>query len=293
MLNIAVRAARRAGRIINIASNDVEKLKVNEKQKNDFVTEVDRASESEIIDELLKAYPQHSILGEESGSARGKPYDDPRAAEFLWIIDPLDGTTNFIHGLPQYAVSIGLLQRGQLTQAVVYDPSRDELFTASRGAGAYLNNRRIRVSKRTRLDEALIGTGFPFRRLDRIDDYLRMFRAFCLHSAGLRRPGAAALDLAYVAAGRYDAFFEIGLMPWDAAAGALLVLEAGGMVGDFDGGADYLFNEQIVAASPKLFEPMLGIVNPNLTKTAKTPRTTQRISVNRGTTPAKRSGTVG
>jgi myo-inositol-1(or 4)-monophosphatase len=263
MLTIAVRAARRAGRLINVASNDLEKIAVSVKQQNDFVTEVDRAAEKEIIDVLLGSYPKHSILGEETGGERGAPYTDPKAADNLWIIDPLDGTTNFIHGMPQYAVSIALMQRNVVTQAVVYDPSRDELYTASRGGGAFLNNRRLRVSKRTRIEDALVGTGFPFRKLDLLDDYLRMLRTVTQTCAGVRRPGAAALDLAYVAAGRYDAFFELGLMPWDAAAGSLLIQEAGGMVGDLSGEADFLFSEQILAATPKLFTPFMALINPS------------------------------
>ncbi|MBW7926365.1 MAG: inositol monophosphatase, partial [Burkholderiaceae bacterium] len=180
--------------------------------------------------------------------------------EHVWIIDPLDGTTNFIHGLPQYGVSIALMQRGVVTQAVVYDPNRDELFTATRGAGAFLNDRRIRVSRRQKLDEALIGTGFPYRKLDQLEEYLAIFRSLTERAGGIRRPGAAALDLAYVACGRFDGFFEMGLSPWDVAAGSLLITEAGGLIGDFQGEPDYLFSERVVAGSPKVFAAMIALL---------------------------------
>ncbi|MCP5267315.1 MAG: inositol monophosphatase [Burkholderiaceae bacterium] len=260
MLNVAVRAARRAGRIINRASLDLGTVKVARKQRNDFVTEVDQASEEAIIDTLLGAYPDHSILAEESGHKPGKQDRPPQEADYVWIIDPLDGTTNFIHGFPQYAISIALMQKGLITQSVVYDPSRDELFTASKGRGAFLNDRRIRVSSRARLDESLIGTGFPFRELDHLDDYLELFRAITVKAAGVRRPGAAALDLAYVACGRYDGFFEFGLAPWDVAGGSLLVQEAGGLIGDFTGEARFLFDQQVIAGSPKIFAAMVALV---------------------------------
>jgi myo-inositol-1(or 4)-monophosphatase len=262
MLTVAVRAARRAGRIINRASLDLDQLQVARKQRNDFVTEVDHASEQAIIETLLTAYPDHAILAEESGHNAGKGVAKGfHEADHLWVIDPLDGTTNFIHGFPQYAISIALMQRGVVTQAVVYDPNRDELFTASKGSGAFLNDRRIRVSKRTRLDEALVGTGFPYRQLDHIDEYLHMFKMVTERAAAVRRPGAAALDLAYVACGRYDAFFEFGLAPWDVAAGSLLITEAGGLVGNFAGDSDYIFTEQVVAAAPKVFAAMLNLLN--------------------------------
>ncbi|TXL66905.1 inositol monophosphatase family protein [Zeimonas arvi] len=270
MLNVAVRAARRAGRIINRASLDLDTLQVARKQRNDFVTEVDHASEEAIIDTLLTAYPGHSILAEESGhSENGRKVDSKKGggqmaqvmeAENIWIIDPLDGTTNFIHGLPQYGISIALMQRGLVTQAVVYDPSRDELFTASKGRGAFLNDRRIRVSRRTRLEESLVGTGFPFRKIDNLDQYLAMLRAVTEKAAGVRRPGAAALDLAYVACGRFDAFFELGLSPWDVAAGSLLITEAGGLIGNFTADGDYLFAEEVVAGSPKVFAAMIALL---------------------------------
>ncbi|MDD4887588.1 MAG: inositol monophosphatase family protein [Thiomonas sp.] len=257
MLNVAVRAAREAGKIINRASLDIDLLRVAQKAANDFVTEVDRAAEQAIIDVLLKAFPQHGILGEETGNAFGDA-----TSEYQWIIDPLDGTTNFIHGMPVYAVSIALAHRGIVQQAVVYDPTRDELFTATRGAGAFLNSRRIRVSNRVRLEDSLIGTGFPFRKNDDIDTYLDMFKLVAQRCVGLRRPGAAAIDLAYVAAGRYDGFFETGLKPWDIAAGSLLITEAGGLVGNFAGDGDFLFNGEVLAATPRVYGQLVGLLQP-------------------------------
>ena len=257
-INIAVKAARRAGQIINRASNDLDVLKVSTKQPNDFVTEVDRAAEAAIVETLREAYPQHGILAEESGASGGA------GGEWQWIIDPLDGTTNFIHGLPQYAVSIALARNGTVEQAVVFDPNRNELFTASKGAGAFLNDRRIRVSRRDRLQEALVGTGFPYRAFDHIDAYLDIFKELTRRTAGLRRPGAASLDLAYVACGRYDGFWEFGLSPWDMAAGALLIGEAGGLVSDLRGESGWLESGNIVAGTPKVFAPLLGIVQEKL-----------------------------
>jgi myo-inositol-1(or 4)-monophosphatase len=251
-LNIAVKAARRAGTIINRGALDLDLLQVRAKSQNDFVTEIDAAAEQAIIEVIREAYPEHAILAEESGQAGD--------AEFQWIIDPLDGTTNFIHGFPQYAVSIALAEKGVVQQAVIYDPNRNELFTASRGRGAFLNERRIRVSKRTRLNESLIATGFPFKTMAHMDAYLGMFREMAEKTAGLRRPGAAALDLAYVACGRVDGFFELGLMPWDMAAGTLLVSEAGGLVSDFAGESDYLETGNLVAGAPKVFGQMLPII---------------------------------
>jgi|SRR5579864_1089989 len=258
MLGIAVRAARRAGAIINRAARDVEMLAVTRKRHNDFVTEVDKAAEQAVIDALRRAYPDHSILAEESGASAGASGE----SEYTWIIDPLDGTTNFIHGFPQYAVSIALQHKGVLTHAVIYDPTKNELFTASRGRGAHLNDRRIRVSKRAQMSEALIGTGFPFRDFETLDEYLAMFRALTSRTAGLRRAGAAALDIAYVAAGRLDGFWEIGLSPWDMAAGALLVQEAGGLVGDFSGEPGYLDSGRIVCGNPKIFSQLLQVIGP-------------------------------
>jgi len=253
MLNIAVKAARRAGTIINRAAQDIDALTVSTKRHNDFVTEVDQAAEQAVIQILLKAFPDHAILAEESG-AHGK-------SDYVWIIDPLDGTTNFIHGFPQYCVSIGLQHRGAMMQAVVYDPGRNELFTATRGHGAYLNDRRMRVSKRTQLADSLIGTGFPFRDFKHMGEYIAILRKVMAQTVGVRRAGAAALDLAYVAAGRLDGFWEIGLSAWDMAAGSLLIQESGGLVSDFDGDGDYLVNGRIVAGAPKVFRQLLQIVS--------------------------------
>jgi len=255
MLTTAVKAARKAGSIITRASFDLDRLTVRRKQHNDFVTEVDHAAEDAIIRTLRDAYPSHAFLGEESGASSTAANTD-----YLWIIDPLDGTTNFLHGFPQYCVSIALKHKGVLQQAVVYDPNRNELFTATRGAGAFLNDRRIRVSGTDRLDEALIGTGFPFREFAHFDDYLRMFSEVTRRVAGVRRPGAAALDLAWVAAGRLDGFWEMGLSPWDMAGGALLVREAGGMVGDFEGADTFLESGRVVAANPKVFAALLPVI---------------------------------
>ena len=259
MLNTAVKAARRAGQIINRASLDVGQLKVSAKQQADFVTEVDKLAEIAIIEMLRESYPDHAILAEESGAS------GQEQAEFQWIIDPLDGTTNFIHGFPQYAVSIALAHRGVLSQAVVYDTTRNDLFTASKGGGAFLNDKRIRVSNRAKLVEALIGTGFPYRSFTHIDAYLGIFRDLAQKTAGMRRPGAASLDLAYVAAGRLDGFWEFGLSPWDMAAGALLISEAGGLVGDLTGEPGYLASGHFVGGNPKVFAQLLQAIEPHLT----------------------------
>ena len=257
MLTIAVKAARRAGNIINRGARELDLLTVTSKGPKDFVSEVDREAERAIVEVLLGSYPDHAILAEE-GTAKGANAE----AENVWIIDPLDGTTNFLHGFPQYCVSIALAQRGQITQGVVYDPIRNDLFTATRGRGAFLNDRRIRVSRRQHLRECLIGTGFPFRDGRYLDTYLKMMKTMIEHTAGLRRPGAAALDLAYVAAGYYDGFFEVGLNPWDVAAGSLLVLEAGGLIGDLSGEGDYLHGGQVIAANPKVFVQMVQALSP-------------------------------
>ncbi len=262
MLNTAVKAARRAGTIINRASQNLDILAVSEKAANDYVSEVDRTAEQVIIRVLLEAYPAHSVLAEESG-ASGK-------SEFQWIIDPLDGTTNFLHGFPQYAVSIALAHKGVLSQAVIYDPVHNDLFTASRGRGAYLNDKRLRISKRIKLQKSLIGTGFPFREFAQIDAYLAMFRDLTQKTAGLRRAGSAALDLAYVAAGRLDGFWEFGLSAWDMAAGSLLITEAGGLVGDLEGNGGYLESGNIVAGNPKIFSQLVQALAPHLTPALKT-----------------------
>lgn len=250
MLNIAVKAARRAGSLINRAALEGG-FEVHAKNRNDFVTQVDKAAENAIIDIIRRAYPEHSFLAEESGASAGAQ------PEFLWVIDPLDGTTNYIHGFPQYCVSIALEHKGVLTQAVVYDPAKNELFTASRGRGAFLDDRRMRVTKCAQLADALVGTGFPFKEFERIDRYMRQLRMLMSTAAGVRRAGAAALDLAYVAAGRLDAFWETGLSRWDMAAGALLIQEAGGLVSDLDGTAEFLDRGEIAAATPKVLPQLL------------------------------------
>jgi myo-inositol-1(or 4)-monophosphatase len=255
MLNVAIKAARAAGAIINRAALDVEAVRISQKQVNDFVTEVDHASEKIIIETLLTAYPDHGILAEESGSTHGNPL-----ADHIWIIDPLDGTTNFIHGFPVYCVSIALQVRGKIEQAVIYDPTRNDLFTATKGRGAFMNDRRLRVSKRIRMEECIISTGFPFRKGDNFNQYLRMMGDVMQRTAGLRRPGAAALDLAYVAAGFTDGFFETGLSPWDVAAGSLLVTEAGGLIGNFTGESDFLEQKECLAGAPRIYGQMVTIL---------------------------------
>ncbi len=255
MLNVAVKAARAAGAIINRAALDVESVRISQKQVNDFVTEVDHASEAIIIETLLTAYPSHGIWAEESGKTHGAKNSD-----FVWIIDPLDGTTNFIHGFPVYCISIALAVKGKVEQAVIYDPSRNDLFTATKGRGAYMNDRRIRVSKRIDLRQCLISTGFPFRPGDNFNVYLRMMSDVMQRTAGLRRPGAAALDLAYVAAGFTDGFFETGLSPWDVAAGSLLVTEAGGLIGNFTGESEFLEQKECVAGNPKIYGQLVAML---------------------------------
>jgi myo-inositol-1(or 4)-monophosphatase len=254
LLNIAVRAARRAGEVIVRNLNRLESLTVTSKGRNDFVSEVDTQAEAEIIAIIRKHYPDHAILAEESG-----PSGDN---DTLWIIDPLDGTTNFLHEFPVFAVSIACQQKGRLEHAVVYDPMRGELFTASRGGGAHLDNRRMRVSKQRTLEGSLISTGFPYRANARyIDAYLAMLKVAMESTAGVRRPGAAALDLAYVAAGRVDAFWEIGLSPWDTAAGTLLIQEAGGRIGTLTG-AEFRQQGHVLAGTPKVYTALLEAFAP-------------------------------
>ncbi len=255
MLNTAVSAARAAGAIINRAALDIESVRISQKQVNDFVTEVDQASEKAIIDLLLTAYPDHAIWAEESGKEHGN-----QSSDNVWIIDPLDGTTNFIHGFPVYCVSIALAVKGKIEQAVIYDPTRNDLFTATKGRGAYMNDRRIRVGKRSQLSDCLVSTGFPFRPGDDFPKYMRMFGDVMQRTAAMRRPGAAALDLAYVAAGFCDAFFETGLAPWDMAAGSLLVQEAGGLVGNFTGEANFLEQKECMAANPKIYGQLVNVI---------------------------------
>jgi myo-inositol-1(or 4)-monophosphatase len=252
-LNIAVKAARRAGSVINRASFDLDKLTIEQKGQNNFVSEVDRAAEQAIIQVLKEAYPQHSILAEESGLTESN-------SEYQWIIDPLDGTTNFLHGFPQYCISIALAVKGTVQHGVIFDPVRNELFTASKGAGAFLNDRRIRVSKTLNIKDALLGTGFPYREFAHFDRYLAIFKDMTQKSAGIRRPGAAALDLAYVACGRFDGFWERGLSPWDVAAGGLMVQEAGGLISDFSGEGNWLHDGSVISGTPKVFAPMLAII---------------------------------
>ena len=261
MLNTAVKAARRAGNIIVRATRNLDVVVVREKAANDFVTEVDREAERAIITTLHEAYPGHAILAEESGASG--------TSEFQWIIDPLDGTTNFLHGFPQYCISIALEHRGIVTQGVIYDPVKNDLFTASRGRGAYLNENRIRVSKRLQLKSSLVGTGFPFKELVHLDAYMAMLRDMMKGTAGVRRAGSAALDLAYVAAGRLDGFWELGLARWDMAAGSLLITEAGGLVGDLQGNEGFMQSGYIVAGNPKVFGEMLRLLAPHVTPALK------------------------
>ncbi len=257
-INIATRAARQAGNIIRRHLDRINELNITVKSRNDFVTEVDRLAEEAIVEIIHKTYPDHAILAEEGGRTEGKDSDHQ------WIIDPLDGTTNFLHGFPQFAVSIALQVRGRLEHAVVYNPVNEELYSASRGHGAMLNNRRLRVSGAKSLEGALLGTGFPFKQPEHLDNYLDTFRALHTDTAGIRRAGSAALDLAFVAAGRLDGFWEIGLNPWDMAAGILLIEEAGGLVSDFGGGHDYMKTGNIVAGSPRVFKAVLQKIRPHL-----------------------------
>lgn len=249
MLNIAKRAAFEAGKVILQAMDHLSGVTVDEKKKHDFVTEVDKTAESIIIEAIKKAYPSHAILGEESG-LQGE-------SDTVWIIDPLDGTTNFIHGYPHFSLSIAIKEKGKLLGGLIYDPIRDECFSASKGSGAYLNQTRLRVTDRQHLDNALLGTGFPFKQPEKLDQYLDTFKALFPQSAGIRRAGSAALDLAYVAAGRLDGFWEYDLKPWDIAAGVLLIKEAGGLVLDFDGGEGYFDHGNVVAGNPKMVKAML------------------------------------
>jgi myo-inositol-1(or 4)-monophosphatase len=254
LLNIAVRAARRAGDIIVRAIPRLEAVEVHSKGRNDFVTDVDRAAEADIIETIRRLHPDHAFLAEESGASTNQ-------SDVVWIIDPLDGTTNFMHGNPVFAVSIACQIRGRLEHAVVFDPMRQELFTASRGDGAQLEGRKMRVSKQITLDGSLIATGFPYRTdAPYLDEYLAMLKAVMLRASGIRRPGAAALDLAYVAAGRVDGFWEIGLKAWDTAAGTLLITEAGGRVGTIFG-EKYEQGGHIIAGTPKVYAELVAAVS--------------------------------
>ncbi len=252
MLNTAITAARQAGNIIARSADRIETLTIKSKGRNDFVSEIDQQAEQEIIKVIRKAYPSHGILAEESGHCAGDDY--------VWIIDPLDGTTNFLHSFPQFAISIALKHKNKLDQAVIYDPIRQELFTASRGVNAQLNGRRIRVTQVTSLANTLIGTGFPYSDMKNLDSYINIFKNMIPETAGLRRAGAASLDLAYVAAGRLDGFWEYGLKPWDLAAGALLIQEAGGLVSDFSGGTDFFESGDVVAGNAKVLKALLQTI---------------------------------
>lgn len=252
LLNIAVSAARSAGNLIMRHYDRIDELTVETKSRNDFVTEVDRAAEARVIEHIHRNYPDHAILGEEGGASGDH--------EVVWIIDPLDGTTNFLHGFPQFAVSIGIQVRGTLEHGVVYNPHSQELFTATRGRGAALDGRRIRVSRARGLEGALLGTGFPFREDQDLDAYMAVFTDILRQTAGVRRAGAAALDLAFIAAGRLDGFWELGLKPWDMAAGILLIREAGGLVGDITGRGDPMDTGNIIAGNPRVYEALGGIL---------------------------------
>jgi len=246
LLNVAVMAARRAGSMLIKKMVNLSKLKIEEKGHNDYVSDADHAAEKAVIDCILKHYPDHAILAEESGQ-HGE-------SDTVWIVDPLDGTTNYLHGFPVFAVSIGVQVKGRMEHGVVYDPMRQELFTASRGQGAQVDGRRIRVSGQKQLERALVGTGFPYRRVDdELGPYLEMLAKVLKSTSGVRRPGAAALDLAYVAAGRLDAFWETGLKSWDLAAGSLIIREAGGMVSGLDGSENYLETGHILTGTPKIY----------------------------------------
>jgi myo-inositol-1(or 4)-monophosphatase len=258
-VNIAVRAARAAGDVILRYHNQVDLLTIENKSINDFVSEVDKTAEKAIINQIKKAFPKHSILAEESGEILGD-------SDFQWIIDPLDGTTNYLHGFPQYAVSIALLEKQVMTHGVIYDPFKEELFTASKGEGAYLNNERIRVTMSNGLQDTLIGTGFPFKHPKHLDCYLETFKAIHPHVSGIRRAGSAALDLAYLAAGRLDGCWEIGLNSWDIAAGSLLVKEAGGFIGDFSGRDQYMETGNVVAGNADVYKALLQKIHPHLTE---------------------------
>ncbi len=255
MVNIAVRAARRAGELMIRQMNQLEKLEVVEKSRNDFVSRVDQAAEEAIIEVIQDHYPDHAILAEESGRQGDHEYE--------WVIDPLDGTTNYLHGFPVFSISIAVMQNSELQHGVVYDPLRQEIFTASRGQGAQLDGRRIRVSRQRGLRGSLIATGFPYRLVEeQVDTYLQMLRAVVLETAGVRRPGSAALDLCYLAAGRVDGFWELGLRKWDIAAGALIIREAGGRISDFRGSDGYLESGNIVAGTPKVYAALSKLLAP-------------------------------
>ncbi|BBP42965.1 inositol monophosphatase family protein [Thiosulfativibrio zosterae] len=257
ILNVAVMAAKDAGEFIANQLQNLDQLTIEKKGRSDYVSEVDKHAERIIMDTIKKFYPKHNILAEESGAQQNN-------SDFEWIIDPLDGTTNFLHGFPHFSVSIAVREKGKLMHGVVYDPIRDELFSASRGAGARMNNYRIRVSDQKNLEDSLLATGFPYYQFDYMDAYIETFKAFMTSTAGLRRPGSAALDMAYVACGRVDGYWEMNLKPWDVAAGALIVQEAGGLVTDLRGGDKYLETGNIIAANPKMLKEMAKITTKHI-----------------------------
>jgi len=259
ILNIGVRAARRAGDLIVRHINQLDAIKVDSKGRNDFVSEVDRMAEQDIIRTVQRSYPDHAFLAEESGASGD--------AEYVWIIDPLDGTTNFLHGFPVFCVSIAVMCRGRLEHGVIYDPLRQELFTTSRGAGATVDGRKMRVSDTRLMEKSLIGTGYPYRQDPAgLDAYLGMLKDAMLATSGVRRPGAAALDLAYVAAGRLDGFWETGLKIWDVAAGALMIQECGGIITDLAGGEGWQQSGNVLAGNPKIHEALQKLIEPHLTQ---------------------------
>ncbi|MDH3546680.1 MAG: inositol monophosphatase [Gammaproteobacteria bacterium] len=246
LLNVAVMAARKAGNTLIRKMVNLDKLKIEKKGRNDYVSDADYAAERAVIETIHRHYPEHAILAEESGATGD--------CDTVWIIDPLDGTTNFLHGFPVFAVSIGVQHEGRMEHGVVYDPLRQELFTATRGSGAHLDGRRIRVSGQQDLNLSLLGTGFPFRQADtEISPYMDMLAKSIRHTSGVRRAGAAALDLCYVAAGRLDAFFETGLAPWDLAAGSLIIREAGGIISGLDGSEDFMTTGHVLTGTPRIY----------------------------------------
>lgn len=257
-MTIAIRAARKAGNILLRNFDRIDALNIQSKGLNDYVSEVDQQSETAIIQTILDAYPQHSILGEETGVHEGSGKD----AEYQWVIDPLDGTTNYLHGFPQFAISIALKHKGILEMGLVYDPLREEMFTAYKGEGAFLNDRRIRVAQRKSLNGSLLGTGLPYKNENYTDAYLQMLKALMQQTSGIRRPGSAALDLSYIAAGRLDGFWELGLSQWDIAAGVLLIKEAGGVVSDIHHQQMYLETGHIVAGNIDIHERILKTIKP-------------------------------
>lgn len=256
LINIGTSAARKAGQMIYRAMDNMDQVKVSEKGRNDFVSNIDKRSETIIIDTIRESYPDHAILAEESGAQEGK--------DVTWIIDPLDGTNNFLYGIPHFAISIGIMENNRIQHGIVYDPVKNDLFTASRGGGAALNGNRIRVNQTKTLDSSLIGTGFPYRETDNLEQYMAIFNDFMSQCRDIRRPGSVALDLCYVACGRYDAFFEFGLSPWDVAAGSIIIEEAGGIVDDVTGKQAYMETGNIVAAPPKLFKEVIKTIRPHL-----------------------------